>query len=233
MRQNNGALGLLQLQNTPQTMAGSLSNPTTFPFPTICRRVPGAWVKNVVLGAEDDRMEAAFISAAKELVRDGAVAITTNCGFTIKYQKAMAQALSVPVSTSSLLLLPYLTTTIKGRVGVLTFDSRPLTFDLLKLTGVETHDRIAVAGIENSKTWKAMSTPENNYTVSQLAGDVLAAVALLRKQHDDVAAILFECAAFPIVAQGIREQTRIPVYDAVTNAKLLMGGYDMATPKAI
>ncbi|MDH2406567.1 hypothetical protein QCM77_42915 [Bradyrhizobium sp. SSUT18] len=220
MTQISGALGLLQLQNTPQTMLGSL----TFSFPLICRRIPDAWVKNVVYGAEDDTMESAFISAAKELVRVGAVAITTNCGFAIKYQKAMARSLSVPVSTSSLLLLPYLLAAIKGRIGILTFDSRPLTFDLLKLAGVEVQDRIAVAGIENSDTWRMMSQPENNYTVSQLTKDVLGAIALMRKRHGNVQAILFECAAFPLVAQPVREQTSLPVYDAVTNAKLLMSG---------
>ncbi|WP_420969537.1 hypothetical protein [Bradyrhizobium sp. B120] len=145
----------------------------------------------------------------------------------------MAQALSVPVSMSSLLLLPYLIATIKGRVGILTFDSRPLTSDLLKLTGVASHNRIAIAGIEDSETWSAMSAPENNYTVSQLAKDVLSAISLMRARHDDIEAILFECAAFPLVTREVREQTKLPVYDAVTNAKLLMSGYNMAVPKAI
>ncbi|MHC1948358.1 hypothetical protein IF803_28785 [Bradyrhizobium sp. UFLA06-06] len=228
MTRKSGALGILQLQNRPQTMAGSLSNPATFSFSTICRQVSGAWTKNVVFGGEDDKMEAAYISAARELVRDGAIAITSNCGFTIKYQKAMAQALSVPVSMSSLLLLPYLDVTIKGRIGILTFDSRPLTSDLLKLAGLRSYDRVVVAGIENSETWKAMSRPENDYTVPQLTKDVLAAIALLRTRNEDVEAILFECTGFPVVAQEVREQTGLPVYDAVTNAKLLMSGYSIA-----
>lgn len=233
MTQNSGALGILQLDNAPQMLAGSLSNPATFAFPIICRRVLGASVRNVVFGAQDDRMEAAFINAAKELVHDGAVAITSNCGFTIKYQKAMMQALSVPVSMSSLLLLPYLVATTKGRIGILTFDSRPLTSDLLRLVGVETHDRVAVAGIENSQTWRMMSEPENKTTISQMAEDLLAAIAHMRKRHDDVEAILFECAGFPAVANGVREQTKLPVYDAVTNAKLLMSGYSLGVLNAI
>ncbi|MGY4167672.1 hypothetical protein [Bradyrhizobium sp. USDA 4529] len=233
MTQNGGALGVLQLQCAPQTLPGSLSNPSTFPFPTIYRPVPDASVQLVVFGGDEAKMEAAFINTARELVRHGAVAITSACGFAIKYQKAMAHALSVPVSMSSLLLLSYLMTTTKGRIGIVTFDSRPLTFDLLKLSGVEAHDRIAVVGIENSETWREMSRPENKTTVSQMAKDVLAAIALMRKQHDDVEAILFECAGFPAVAQHVREQTKLPVYDAVTNASLLMSGYNMETSKAI
>lgn len=228
MIQNRNALGVLQLDNTPQTLPGSLSDPATFSFPIVCRRVPGALVENVVFGDEDDKMEAAFISTAKDLVHDGVVAITTVCGFTIKYQKAVAQALSVPVSMSSLLLLPYLIATIKGRVGIVTFDSRPLTSDLLKLAGITSRDRMAVAGIENSETWRMMLSRENNTSVSQMIKDVLAAIELMRRRNDDVEAILLECAGFPAVARDIREQTRLPVYDSVTNARLLMSGYNIA-----
>ncbi|WP_342734330.1 aspartate/glutamate racemase family protein [Bradyrhizobium sp. B117] len=233
MTQSGGALGILQLQNTPQTMYGSLSHPATFPFPTISRPVLGAWTKNVVFGGEDSKLEAAYISTAKDLVREGAIAITSNCGFTLKFQRAMTAALSVPVSMSSLLLLPYLIATIKGRIGILTFDSRPLTPDLLKLAGVRSSERVAVAGIENSETWRVMSEPENNYTVEQLTKDVLSAIAAMRKRYDDIEAILFECAGFPIAARQVREQTKLPVFDAVTNARLLMSGRNMAAPKSI
>ncbi|APG14904.1 hypothetical protein BKD09_41910 [Bradyrhizobium japonicum] len=224
MSQSSRVLGILQLYCTPQMLAGSVSNPATFSFPTICRRVPGASVNNVVFGAVDDQLEVEFVSTAKRLLRDGAVAITTNCGFMIKYQRAVAQELSVPVSMSSLLLLPYLIETIKGRVGIVTFDSRPLTLDLLRLAGVESHDRIAVVGIENSETWRVMSEPENSTTASKMIEDLLAAIALMRKRHDGVEAILFECAGFTAVAQDVRKQTRLPVYDAVSNANLLMSG---------
>ncbi|WP_407123170.1 aspartate/glutamate racemase family protein [Bradyrhizobium sp. STM 3561] len=176
---------------------------------------------------------AAYISTAKDLVREGAVAITSNCGFTLKFQSAMTEALPVPVSMSSLLLLPYLIATIKGRIGILTFDSRPLIADLLKLAGVRSNERVAVAGIENSETWRVMSEPENNCTVEQLTNDVLSAIAVMRKRYDDIEAILFECAGFPIAAQQVREQTNLPVFDAVANARLLMSGRSMAAPKSI
>ncbi|WP_084462193.1 hypothetical protein [Bradyrhizobium sp. WSM1417] len=233
MTHTSGALGILQLQNTPQTMAGSLSNPNTFPFPTVYRQVPGAWTRNVVYGGEDDKLKEAFIGAAKELVGDGAVAITSNCGFTIKYQNALMQAVPVPVSTSCLLLLPYLMATVKGRVGILTFDSRALTFDLLKCAGVESYDRIAIGGIEHSETWKVMSGPENNYTSLQVSKDLRAAIALMCRRYHDVEVILFECAGFPIVTQHLREQMQLPVYDSVTNANLLMSRYNIRAPKMI
>ncbi|MGY2843475.1 hypothetical protein ACVIWU_006646 [Bradyrhizobium sp. USDA 4509] len=222
MTQKRGALGILQLQCKQHMVQGAIGCPDTYEFPIICRQVPQATIENVVFGAHDEKMAAAYISTAKELVREGAAAITTTCGFTIKYQQAMAQALSVPVATSSLLLLPYILRSVKGRVCVLTFDSRHLTADMVKCAGIEAVDRILIAGIENSETWRAMSRPENDFTVPQLAKDLLAVIALMRRQHSDIEAILFECAGFPLAAQMVREQTKLPVYDAVTNAKLLM-----------
>ncbi|MER8492721.1 hypothetical protein NKH53_31725 [Mesorhizobium australicum] len=175
-------------------------------------------------------MRAAFVAVAKDLVREGAAAITTNCGFTIKYQSELAEALAVPVSLSSLLLLPYILSTIKGRVGIVTFDSRPLMPDVLKCSGISDLDRIAIRGIEHSPTWSAMSEPENKTTIQQMAHDVLTATAFMRSQYDDIQAILFECAGFTSVTSHIRAQTRLPIFDAVTNAKLLMAGHNLALP---
>lgn len=39
---------------------------------------------------------------------------------------------------------------------------------------------------------------------------------------DDIEAFLFECAGFPVAAQQVRERTGLSVFDAVTNAKLVM-----------
>jgi hypothetical protein len=215
-------LGVLQLQAVPVTIPGTMNSPATFPFPIICRQVPHASTHNVVYGIEYDKVEAAYIDTARDLVREGAVAITTNCGFTVRYQKALARALSVPVSASSLLLLPYLLATTKGRLGILTFDSRPLTIDLLKLAGVESTAPIAIAGIDDSESWATLSKPAFELNVPQLARDVLSAIARMREQHPDVETLLFECTAFPLVANEVRAKTRLPVYDCLSNAKLLM-----------
>jgi len=50
----------------------------------------------------------------------------------------------------------------------------------------------------------------------------------MREQANDMEEILFECAGFPIVTRYVREQTGLPVYDVVANAKILMSGYNLA-----
>lgn len=219
---STGRLGVLQLQNTPMTLLGALSNPNTFSFPTLCRKVPGAWVSNVVNG--DASVEGAFVSTAKALVAEGAVAIVTNCGFAIRYQSAMSQAVPVPVASSALMMLPFLEVSTDARIGLLTFDSRPLTKDLLSLAGTREPDRIVVAGLEDAPSWAIMSRPDAPITGEQLEDDVLSAVRQLCAKAPDVSVLLFECAGFGPASARIREETGLPVYDVITLTNLVMAG---------
>jgi len=216
------ALGVLQLQNKPMMFKGALSHPETFDFRTITLPVADAWVSNVVAG--DAGLEHNFIAAANELVRRGATAITTNCGFAIRYQRAMARALSVPVATSTLLIVPFVAAMTGGRVGLLTFDSRPLTADLLRLAGIGDEMRVSIAGLEGTATYEIMSRPDAPITVAQVENDLLAAIERLRRDAHDVTALVFECAGFPVASARVRAETRLPVYDVTSMCELLMGG---------
>jgi hypothetical protein len=216
------SLGVLQLQNKPMMFKGCLSHPETFDFPTITLPVADAWVSNVVAG--DASLEHNFIAAAKELVRRGAAAITTNCGFAVRYQRAMARALPVPVATSTLLIVPAVAAMTRGRVGLLTFDSGPLTPDLLRLAGIGDDLCVSIAGLEGTTSYEIMSRPDAPITVAQIEDDLLAAIERLRGHDQDIAALVFECAGFPVASERVRRQTQLPVYDVTSMCKLLMSG---------
>ena len=47
-----------------------------------------------------------FVEGARSLEREGVGAVTTNCGFLVKYQAELTKSVRVPVLTSSLLLVP-------------------------------------------------------------------------------------------------------------------------------
>jgi hypothetical protein len=201
---------------------GNLSYPDTFTFPVITQAVLGAWVSNVVPG--DPRVEPAFVATARSLVRHGAVALTTNCGFAIRHQRAIASAVSVPVATSALLLVPMVAATTSGTVGIVTFDARPLTQGVLRLAGVAEDAPIAVVGLEGTDTWEIMSRPDAPITPAQIEDDLLVAIASLRKREPSLSALVLECAGFPVAAPKLREVTRLPVYDVTSLANLLMAG---------
>src|SRR5580692_4290826 len=98
-------LGILMLQARFARIPGDMGNGTTWHFPVLFRIEQGADPKSVVLNKAEGLLPA-FIDAARDLVSQGAEAITTNCGFLSLFQKQLAEAAGVPVATSSLIQVP-------------------------------------------------------------------------------------------------------------------------------
>ncbi|TGT54145.1 hypothetical protein EN809_038975, partial [Mesorhizobium sp. M2E.F.Ca.ET.166.01.1.1] len=55
---------------------------------------------------------------------------------------------------------------------------------------------------------------------ADIESDVMACVARMRDAHPEIAALLFECTAFPRVTAAIRLMTGLPVYDITTLCRL-------------
>ncbi|WP_413990672.1 hypothetical protein ACMDCR_00500 [Labrys okinawensis] len=200
---------------------GGIADPARYNSPPLIQTIPGAWTTNVVPGHPEG--EADYVAAAQQLVLDGADAITCDCGFTLRYQQAIASAVSVPVSTSSLLLLPMLlrNNPASKKIAVLTYDTRYLTPDLLKLLGIDDLSRLVIEGLEHTKTYDYMWAKEAKLHVSDALSDTDAIIERL-KRRGDIAAVLCECTFFARVSRRIRRETNLPVYDVAINAALLM-----------
>lgn len=224
------ALGILKLERgvpsgatPPAPPCGSMLNPASFDFPVVYETVEGAWVENVVRG--DPGLEPAFIAAARLLVERGAVAISSTCGFSVRHQAAVAGSVKVPVGMSSLLLLPFLLRQLPplSKLAVLTYDSKFCGDDLLNLADPDERARVVIGGIEGGKFWHdELKRPAPPTDVAAVEADVVSCVARLRHAHPQIAAILFECAAFPVIAPAIRRVARLPVYDVVGLCRQMM-----------
>src|SRR4051812_47766036 len=99
-------LGILMLETRFPRVLGDMGNARTWPFPVLYRVVRGASPEKVVLNGAPGLLPA-FIEAAQDLVELGAEAITTSCGFLSLFQKELAEAVKVPVATSSLMQVPW------------------------------------------------------------------------------------------------------------------------------
>lgn len=224
------SLGILKLERgappgvePPTPPTGSMLDPATFDFPVIYETVKGAWVENVVRG--DLALEPAFIAAATRLVGLGAVAISSTCGFSIRHHGAVAASVNVPVGMSSLLLLPALLRQLppRAKLAVLTYDSTYCSEDLLGVEDPDQRARVVVGGIEGGKFWHdELKRPAPPTDVAAVEADVASCVSRLRDAHPEISAILFECAAFPVVAPAIRRIARLPVYDIVGLCRMMM-----------
>ena len=94
--------GLMQLEQLP----GNSTNLASYPFPVKLVEVKGANTDTVILHPSQKLLED-MIQLAKELEKEGVRAITTSCGFNAIFQEALANAVDIPVFTSSLLQVPF------------------------------------------------------------------------------------------------------------------------------
>jgi Asp/Glu/hydantoin racemase len=228
---DNGALGILQLENRPVTLPGAMGQPATFAYPVRYRTIRGAWVDNVVRG--DPELVGAYLEAARALERDGVAAITTNCGFSALYQTALSQAVAVPVASSSLLLLPLLASLAPadGRIGILTYDAHHLGERHLRTAGFTGEmASVVVAGIEGTESWAELGKPEPSVDATRMETDVREAAAGLLAAHPEVSALLLECAAFCPFTARVRADAGRPVVDFVTLANVVMGSVARGRP---
>jgi hypothetical protein len=84
-------VGILMLDTRFPRIPGDMGHAATFDFPVRYHRVAGADPDRVVRrGAEG--LLPAFVDGACQLEREGVGAISTNCGFLVKYQRELAAA---------------------------------------------------------------------------------------------------------------------------------------------
>ena len=207
-------LGILMLEAGFPRIPGDMGNATTWPFPVLYKIVTGANPESVVLKGAAGLLPN-FIEAAQELVRHGAEAITTNCGFLSLFQEELSQQVKVPVATSSLLQVPWVQATLPPgkRVGVITVSANSLTSRHLQAAGVAL-DTPVVGTEQGREFYRTLILGEQqDMDVALAEEDILAAGRTLVAGHPEVGAIVLECTNMPPYAASLRETLGLPVYD--------------------
>lgn len=207
-------LGILMLEARFPRIPGDMGNATTWPFPVLYRVVRGASPEKVVLQGALGLLPD-FIEGARDLVRLGAEAITTNCGFLSLFQQELAAAVGVPVATSSLMQVPWVQATLPAgkRVGLVTVSGSTLTPQHLASAGVPLNT--PRVGTENGREFfrVLIKGESEDMDVALAEQDVVEAGKALVSQHPDIGAIVLECTNMPPYAAALQAAVGLPVYD--------------------
>ena len=207
-------LGILMLETRFPRIPGDMGNPATWPFPVLYRMVAGATAEKVVLGGARGLLPD-FVAAARDLLAQGAQAITTTCGFLSIYQDRLARELGVPVATSAMLQVPWVQATLPAgrRVGVVTVSASSLT--PAHLAGAGAPCDTPVAGVDDDgEFFRVIVRSEKlELDVALAEREVVEAARSLMARHPDVGAIVLECTNMPPYAAAVQAQTGVPVYD--------------------
>ncbi|HEX3349348.1 MAG TPA: aspartate/glutamate racemase family protein, partial [Acetobacteraceae bacterium] len=202
-----------------------MGNAGTWPFPVLYRVVHGASPERVVLGDAAGLLDD-FLDAAADLVRLGAEAITTNCGFLSLFQRELAARVAVPVATSSLLQVPWVQAMLPPgqRVGVITICKGSLTPRHLAAAGVPLDTPIV--GTEGGREFfrVLILAEKQDLDIALAERDIIDAGRALIDAHPEVGAIVLECTNMPPYAAALHRAVRRPVYDIYSLVTWLHAG---------
>jgi Asp/Glu/hydantoin racemase len=210
-------IGILMLHTQFPRIPGEMGNAYTWDFPVLYKVVKGASVTRVVEESDPKLLEP-FITAANELVNEGVSAVTTNCGFLAMFQRELAEAIPVPVFTSTLLMVPMVHRMLKPsqKVGIISVNASTLGEKQFRgvgiegipcvCTGLETEEHFSRTLIQNRFELDVDKAREEHRRVARR----------FVEENPDIGAIVLECTNMPPYAEDIREVTGLPVFDIVT-----------------
>lgn len=209
-------------------LPGDVANASSYDVPVKLKVVrglfdvpdpPARWAGGAAPeGAE--RMRA----AAVELCEEGVRAIVTACGFFVGVQDYLARAVTVPVFTSPLILVPLLSRMLGGRkIGILTASKSLLDAAFLAAAGITAEHAVVIQGIEESTEFYAthMGGKRVDMDVEKLRGEVVGIATRFARRHPDMAGMLIECSNLPTFSAEIQRETGLPVFDYFTFVKFV------------
>ncbi len=206
------SVGILMLEARFPRIPGDMGHAGTWPFPVLYRVVRGASPDRVVRHRADGLLEA-FVEAARELVRDGADGITTNCGFLSLHQRALARAVPVPVLASSLMQVAMVNRLLPEgrRAGILTISASSLTPEHLAAAGVPEGTPIGTTEGGRGFT-RTILDDRPTLDVEVARADNVAAALSLEAAHPDLGAIVLECTNMTPYAADVAAATGLPTW---------------------
>jgi Asp/Glu/hydantoin racemase len=217
------SVGILMLDTRFPRIPGDMGNAATFDFPVRYHRISGASPDRVVRQGQHELLSS-FVEGARVLEREGVRAITTNCGFLAKFQAELAAAVSVPVFTSSLMLVPLVHRMLPpGRaVGILTVDAKSLQEEHLRGAGISPDLPVVVAGLESEREFtRVLLGDEPELDVDAAREEHLVVARRLVAAHPELGAIVLECTNMPPYRAALQELTGLPVFDITTLVRMV------------
>ena len=211
------AIGILLLDYRGPFIPGDVGNATTYGYPVLFKLVKGLTLDRVLAG--DPEAEADIVEAAKELERFGVRGISSDCGFLVQYQRAVANAVNIPVFMSSLLQIPFLSMMFDPDrpVGCLTATRKSLGNRVLELAGIKSDINVVIHGMEDYDHFKWSILEEGGELDSDLIEtEVVTEARKMLEVHPDMGALVLECSLMPPYASAVQKATDLPVFDFVT-----------------
>ncbi|MCP8615733.1 aspartate/glutamate racemase family protein [Salirhabdus salicampi] len=211
-------IGIIMIDTYAPFIPGDVGNAYTFSFPVRYEVVKGLTVSKIV--NLDEAYYKPILEAGKNLVKNGAKAITADCGYMAMFQKRLMKDLGVPVFLTSLLQLHFLKHLISDeeKIGIICANSKTLDDKLLNSINIDSSSfPIVIKGLENNKHFYDFAIQETGELhFEQVKEEVVHTALELQNENPSMKILLLECSLLPPYAKAVQEETGLPVFDYTT-----------------
>jgi aspartate/glutamate racemase len=215
------------LEGKMADVPGCMASAETFSYPVIRHVVRGS--RTPRSQEEAEAMLPLYVEAAREVEAMGATVITANCGLIALLHDDLAAAVSVPVVTSSLVLVPTVRRLVGDRpVGVLTFFTSAVGERNFLASGWSSTDvPVVLGGVGEKASWlEFLETKEIGPDLrDRMRADLLEVVDEMREREPELGAIVCECTMLPAVLDDVRADTSLPIFDVLTALDWAVSGF--------
>ncbi|MDD3022181.1 MAG: aspartate/glutamate racemase family protein [Alphaproteobacteria bacterium] len=208
-------VGILMMRTVFPRLIGDIGNARTFSMP-VRYQIVDVDPLNITEKNANERLIQPFIRAACELEAAGCKAIATSCGFLGGFQRQLADAVNIPVFTSTLLLAPMVHAVLNRNrsIGILTECAATMTESHFNQAGWSSRNiPVNVTGMSPDSAFSQLiigDNPEGNW--EQMAECIKDMTKRHMQQYPDTGALLLECTNYAPFTKMIQEIAQVPVF---------------------
>jgi hypothetical protein len=209
-------IGVMMLDTLFPRLPGDIGNAAGFDFPVKYLVVKGAFPHLVNREGPDEALLPLFMEAARTLEKEGVRAITTSCGLLASFQDQLASAVSVPVFTSTLMLVPFCYQ-LSGRrrpVGIMTIRKSSISPRQCAGAGWSPEDiPVHILGMDSKRHFTEVYADNGTVLDLQiLEAEVQEATLQLIDAHPEIGSIVLECTNLAPFSPLVRQVSGRPVF---------------------
>ncbi len=209
-------IGILMMDTVFPRLIGDIGNARTYKVPVRYYTVRNISTDKMDASNAEKLLLTPFIEAAKELEKEGCKAITTSCSFLTGFQKQLADAVSIPVFTNTLILAPFIHTMLNSRlkIGILTERADLIHDDYFKQLGWSSKDiPVSISGMPEDSPFSKLFIQDKLEEDLEVLEECMKELTLRHmEQNPDTGAIILECTNFAPFTNLIQNISGVPVF---------------------
>lgn len=209
-------IGILMLETKFPRIVGDIGNANTFHTHVRYRTVRNITKGPITAKNMEQELLLPFMDAARSLEAEGCKAITTSCNFLAGFQKQLADAVNIPVFTSTLMLVPMIRTMLNRDLEIAIFTENPqvISEEYYRQAGWSSHQiPVAVSGMPDDSPFSNLFIRDR---MEEDLGTLKDCVEEMTRNHmathPHTGTIVLECANFAPFTGFIQDLTGLPVF---------------------